>query len=88
MAHNIPHPRINADVGNYHTFLFELRAQTGFHGHPWDGLICRRGRNHHKDNSLSMGGISYSSVCDGCLAILFLEVNIIGLVVDYMPCGN
>ncbi len=33
-----------------------------------------------------MGGISCSSVCVGCLTILFLEVHVNCLVVDYMPC--
>ncbi|EGN56095.1 hypothetical protein Premu_0619 [Hallella multisaccharivorax DSM 17128] len=50
------------NVGDYRTFLFELKAQTGFHGHPWDKLICERGQSYHKDNSLSMGGISLSPI--------------------------
>lgn len=89
MAYNLPHPRINVDVGNYHTFLFELKAQTGFHGHPWDELICQRGLSHHKGNNLSTGGISYSSVCGGYLTILFLlEVNVIRFIMDYMLYRN
>jgi len=50
-------------------------------------LICRRGLTHHKDNSLTIEGISWSSVVGGFFTIKF-EVNIICLVMQDMPYGH